>query len=546
MLSVHQISKRFNINDVLLDISFNLNQGERIGLIGPNGCGKTTLLNIIAGEEVQDRGVITRNPRDLKIGYLQQSLKFHPQDTLEKIINQTLGDLQDLEKDIANIAAKLVDEPDRKDLQLAYDSLLFQFESRNIPRIHPHALLENLGLGEFPGDTLVSSLSGGQKSRLALARVLLSEPDVLILDEPTNHLDITILEWLESWLLDFNGGMIIVSHDRTFLDNIVTRILDLDPETHRITEYQGNYSDYIEQFVQKRENQLSAYRDQQYEIRRIKQDIARTKQQAYRVEITTTSRQPGLRRYAKKVARKAKSREKKLERYLDSDERIEKPKQSWQMHLDFFQDEHKSQDVLRIEGLFAGYPKQQPIIEDLSLHIQSGDRIALTGPNGSGKTTLLKIIVGILKPISGMIHLGKNIKLGYMAQEQETLDADLTPLEVIQSQTSISETDARSFLHFFLFSGDDALRKSGDLSFGERARLELAKLVVQGSNFLLLDEPINHLDIPSRSRFEQALTQFDGTVLAVVHDRYFIKKFATEVWILDDSSLRKESKDIFK
>lgn len=541
MLTVHQISKKFNINDVLVDVSFNLNRGDRVGLIGPNGCGKTTLLDIIVGNEVPDRGVITRTPNDLKIGYLQQAFKFQLGETLGEIISRSFGLSQQLENEFANMASDLAAEPDREDLQIAYDSLLSKFETRSSPSIHPQAILEKLGLGGLPEDILVSTLSGGQKSRLALALVLLSEPDALILDEPTNHLDITILEWLESWLKSFNSGMLIVSHDRTFLDNIVNRIIDLDPETHTITEYRGNYSEYLEQYLQKRDKQISAYRDQQYEIRRIRQDIARTKQQAYRVEQTTTSRQPGPRRYAKKVARKAKSREKKLKRYLESDERIDKPRQSWQMRLEFSQDEHQSQDVLRVERLFAGYPNTIPLIEDLNFHIQAGDRIALTGPNGSGKTTLLRTIAGILEPVSGRLRLGKNIQIGYMAQEQESLDQNLTALEVIQSQAPIGETDARSFLHYFLFSGDDALRKSGDLSFGERARLELARLVVHGCNFLLLDEPINHLDIPSRSRFEQALTQFDGTVLAVVHDRYFIRKFATEIWVLNKSGLSQES-----
>ncbi len=541
MLTVHQISKKFNINDVLVDVSFNLNRGDRVGLIGPNGCGKTTLLDIIVGNEVPDRGVITRTPNDLKIGYLQQAFKFQLGETLGEIISRSFGLSQQLENELANMASDLAAEPDQEDLQVAYDSLLSKFATRSSPSIHPQAILEKLGLGGLPEDILVSTLSGGQKSRLALALVLLSEPDALILDEPTNHLDITILEWLESWLKSFSGGMLIVSHDRTFLDNIVNRIIDLDPETHTIAEYRGNYSEYLEQYLQKRDKQLSAYRDQQYEIRRIRQDIAGTKQQAYRVEQTTTSRQPGPRRYAKKVARKAKAREKKLKRYLESDERIDKPRQSWQMRLEFSQDEHQSQDVLRVERLFTGYPNTNPLLEDLNFHIQAGDRIALTGPNGSGKTTLLRTIAGILEPVSGRIRLGKNIQIGYMAQEQESLDQNLTALEVIQSQAPIGETDARSFLHYFLFAGDDVLRKSGDLSFGERARLELARLVIQGCNFLLLDEPINHLDIPSRSRFEQALTQFDGTVLAVVHDRYFIRKFATEVWVLNKSGLSDES-----
>jgi ATP-binding cassette subfamily F protein 3 len=272
----------------------------------------------------------------------------------------------------------------------------------------------------------------------------------------------------------------------------------------------------------------------------MRQDIARTKQQSYRVEITTTSRQPGLRRYAKKVARKAKSREKKLDRYLASDKHIDKPKQSWQMRLDFSHKDHQSQDVARAESLFVGYPNNPPLLHDLNFHIQSGDRIALTGPNGSGKTTLISTIAGQLDPLDGRIHIGRNIELGYMAQEQELLDQNLTALEIIQSQTAISETDARSFLHYFLFSGDNALRKTSDLSFGERARLELARLVIQGCNLLLLDEPINHLDIPSRTRFEQALSHFDGTVLAVVHDRYFIRRFATELWVLNETGMSRE------
>jgi ATP-binding cassette subfamily F protein 3 len=540
MLTAHHVSKKFNINKILVDISFTLNRSDRIGLIGPNGSGKTTLLKIIVGIEKPDRGVITRNPEALNIGHLDQSFKFQPHDTLGKIISQSIGIPQDFESELANIASDLADEPDREDLQIAYDSLLTRIETRSGPRIHPQAILEKFGLGELPDDVLVSTLSGGQKSRLALAMVLLTEPDVLILDEPTNHLDITILEWLESWLSGFKGGMLIVSHDRTFLDNIVNRVIDLDPETHTIREYRGNYSEYLEQYLQGKERQLSAYRDQVYEIRRIRQDIARTKQQSYRVEITTTSRQPGPRRYAKKVARKAKSREKKLDRYLASDKRIDKPKQSWQMRLDFSHKDHQSQDVARAERLFVGYPNNQPLLHDLNFHIQSGDRIALTGPNGSGKTTLIRTIAGQLDPLDGRIHIGRNIELGYMAQEQELLDQNLTALEIIQSQTAISETDARSFLHYFLFSGDNALRKTSDLSFGERARLELARLVIQGCNLLLLDEPINHLDIPSRTRFEQALSQFDGTVLAVVHDRYFIRRFATELWVLEETGMSRE------
>jgi ATP-binding cassette subfamily F protein 3 len=264
----------------------------------------------------------------------------------------------------------------------------------------------------------------------------------------------------------------------------------------------------------------------------MKQDITRTKQQSLKVEQSTTSRQPGVRRIAKKVAKKAKSREKKLERYLASDERLDKPKQGWQMKLEFTKHDHIGQDVLVMDDLVIGYPGFPPLITAFTRSIRQGERIILTGPNGSGKTTLLRTIAGQLSPMRGRLQLGASVRLGYMAQEQELVNPEWSALETIQQHTAMSETEIRSFLHYFLFRGDDVLRPAIELSFGERARLSLATLVVQGSNFLLLDEPINHLDIPSRERFEQALQDFDGTILAVVHDRYFIERFATDVWEL--------------
>jgi ATP-binding cassette subfamily F protein 3 len=535
MLTLHQISISFNIKKILENVSFSLNPGDRIGLIGPNGSGKTTLLKIILGELEPDQGVVTRNPKNIEIGYLAQLFDPPPTTTFGELISQASGNPEIYERELESLARALENQPENEALQIAFDETLKKLESFQTPQVHPQVILETFNLAGVPEETHVSKLSGGQKTRLGLALLLMKDPEVIILDEPTNHLDIRMLEWLENWINGFSGEALIVSHDRTFLDNTAKRIIDLDPTTHTIQEYNGNYSQYLEQYLRSQSKQENAFRDQVSEIRRIRQDIARTKRQAYHVEQTTTSREPGPRRYAKKVARKAKSREKKLERFLDSDDRVEKPKQSWQMNLKFHQREHRSQDVLRFENLSVGYPNFKPLIEDLNLHIQSGARIALTGPNGSGKTSLLRSIAGHLDPVAGKIYLGANIHLGYMAQEQELLDDQINALEIIQAQAPINETDARSFLHFFLFTGDDVLLPINDLSFGERSRLDLALLVAKGCDFLLLDEPINHLDIPSRSRFEQALSEYNGTVLAVVHDRYFIQRFASELWILDNS-----------
>jgi ATP-binding cassette, subfamily F, member 3 len=543
LLTAHQLSKAFGLQPILENITFSVNVGERVGLIGPNGSGKTTLLRLLTGEERPDSGHVSLTPAGLRVGYLAQGLVADPALTVGQLLHTAVGDPATLETELSRLALALVETPDRPDLQNAYDQTLNQLAHSDIERAQ--TILAAFALDSVDHDQPVGQLSGGQKTRLALALVLLSDPELLLLDEPTNHLDIGMLEWLEAWLADFRGAALIVSHDRTFLDRTVNRILDLEPHSHTLREYAGNYSDYLEQHLAEREKQWAAYRDQTAETRRLKQDAARAKAQAAYTERQASSirigggvmKQKGYKDYqqgiAKKVARKAKARETKLERYLESDERVERPTRSWQMKLSF-DPAHLGRDVLTLEEVAVGYNGRAPLLHHINRFVRAGARVALTGENGSGKTTLLRTIAGQIPPQAGQVRLGSSVQLGYMSQEQELLDPARTPLETILGMAEMNQTEARTFLHHFLFQGDDPLRPIAQLSFGERSRLALACLVAQGCNFLLLDEPINHLDIPSRTNFEAALAQFQGTVLTVVHDRYFIQRFASEVWVVDD------------
>jgi ATP-binding cassette subfamily F protein 3 len=536
MLKSNQISKNFGLEPVLNSISLSLGPGERAGLVGPNGSGKTTLLRILAGVERPDAGSVLFTPASLRLGYLPQGLEFGQGDSIAGHLAPAQSDMPALTAELERLAMSLAEDPDRKELQSAYDATLAQLSSPTGAPGRMEATLAALGLGHLALETPVANLSGGQKTRLALASVLLSDPQLLLLDEPTNHLDIDMLKWLEGWLSAYHGAVLIVSHDRAFLDGTVNKILELDPQTHGLRAYSGNYSDYLDQKQAEHDRRWNAWRDQEAEIDRMKADIARTKEQALRVERSTTPRQPGVRRIAKKVAIKAQSREKRLERYIEADDRVEKPQTGWQMKLAFGEGPASGQEVLVLQELAIGYG-DVPVARDLNGHILNGARVALVGPNGAGKTTLARTIAGRLSPLAGRVRLGANVRVGYMAQEQETLDPALNALDTVRKLASLSETNARTFLHYFLFAGDDVFVPVGALSFGERARLSLASLVVQGCNFLLLDEPINHLDIPSRARFEQALSAFEGTVLAVVHDRYFIAGFASEIWKLADGRL---------
>jgi len=540
MLSIHNLSKNFGIQPVLQNINFNISAGERIGLIGPNGSGKTTLMRILAGFEQPDSGDVSSTRLNLRTGYLAQGMDFTPEQTLQSALGLDSATQTDPAAEIESLALALSQTPNDSTLQQQYDEALARLSTFNL---QPVNILTALGLSHLPLDTPIAHLSGGQKTRLMLAHVLLEEPHLLLLDEPTNHLDIEMLEWLEDWLNHFQGAVLIVSHDRVFLDNTVTSILELDSTTHSIKTYAGNYSDYLAQKSADLDRQSQAYQDQQ-------DQIAQLRVAAGHVRSLTKMRKGGKadggdkfakgffgNRATKNVAGRAKHIEARIEHIL-TEEKIEKPRASWQMRLDFGMPDHQSKDVLVTESLSIGYATENPLLTNLNVFIRAGQRVVLTGPNGAGKTSFIRTIIGKIPPLSGSFRLGGATKLGYMAQEQELLNPNFSALQAIQSVSPFNETDARNFLHYFLFKGDIALRPSRELSFGERARLQLATLVAQGCTFLILDEPINHLDIPSRERFEEALENFNGTILAVVHDRSFIERFASHVWYANEQKIK--------
>lgn len=547
MLTVHQLAKSFALQTLFENVTFNINPGDRIGLVGPNGCGKTTLLRILTGEETADAGHVTLAP-DLRLGYLPQGFELDAHASVMQIVGQAAGDIAVLETELTSVAEALALHPDDERAQQRYDDILHRLSHADTGRAA--TILAGLELDNIPDDLPVGRLSGGQKTRLNLALVLLNNPQLLLLDEPTNHLDIGMLEWLETWLADFQGGVLIVSHDRTFLDRTVNRILALDTHQKSVREFAGNYTAYQNQLQQEREKQWADYTDQQQEIRRVKQDIARVKTQAARTEREASSVRRGgemmkIKGYkdyqqsiAKKVAQKAKSRERKLERYLDDEDRVEKPHQSRGLKLDFAETAHLGQSVLSLQDLSVGYVEERPLLTHLRLQVTPSARIIITGPNGSGKTTLLRTLAGRLPALSGTAEWGPSVQFEFMAQEQTDIDPTLSPVETLQPLFG-NDTATRTFLAYFLFTGEEPLKPNSQLSYGQRARLALAQMVASGCNVLLLDEPINHLDIPSREQFEQALSSFQGTVIAVVHDRYFIERFATEVWWVEHNGIRR-------
>ncbi len=541
MLSIHHLHKSYGIEKILDDITFSINAGECWGLIGPNGCGKSTLLRILAAEEKPDQGTFSFSPSDLRVGYLSQGLKFRADDTLESFLLRMEGNLAELESKVAETAALLSVDPANRQLNELYDQTLAELTlaSQNAGKGKP--MLAALGLAELPMSLPVAALSGGQKTRLALTGVLLSRPRLLLLDEPTNHLDLDMLAWLEDWINRFTGGVLVVSHDRTFLDKVAHGILEIDQKSHHLKAYPGNYTAYLEQKTSESDRQWQEYTDQQSEISHLKHSAEHVRNLA---KFRKGGKADSGDKFAKgffanrslETTRRAKSIEARIEKMLTVD-RVEKPGRDWQMKIEFENPTSSGRHVLAIEEASIGYPENE-LLSDLTLHVHFGDRVALVGPNGSGKTTLLRVITGKLEPISGQVRLGSNVRIGYMAQEQEELNPQHNSLEILEEKTHWNQTEIRSFLSKFLLKGDDVFIPAGSLSYGERSRLSLACLVAQDYNFLLLDEPLNHLDIPSRARFEEALSTFEGTILTVAHDRYFIENYATKIWEVIPPSVR--------
>ncbi|MFN2145620.1 MAG: ribosomal protection-like ABC-F family protein [Anaerolineales bacterium] len=535
MLQANQINHAYGAQTVLTNVSFVINPGEHVGLVGPNGSGKTTLLRILTAEEEPDSGVVSLAPGDT-LGYLPQGLEAALDLSVEQYLLTGIAGYLEARRSMEKSLKALTADPNDPACLKDYGEHLTRFERLGGYDLEHRleAVLAGLGLDYLPLGASLGPLSGGERTRLSLARLLLAEPSVLVLDEPTNHLDIEALEWLEDFLLGYAGAVLVVSHDRVFLDRIVTRILELDDLTHEVREYYGSYSDFAEAKRKEREKLLETWKDQQAEIRRLEADIHRTKQQALSTEQSTINDK--MRRYAKKVAKKAISKEKRLQRYLEDEARVEKPTTLAHIRLDFGAPMRSGQVVAEVESLGQCFGDRW-LFRDANRTLQYGERVALVGPNGSGKTTLLRLLLGQMQPTEGQVSVGPSVQLGYMPQQQETLDPKATALEIIRAIAPMSVSDVHHFLHFFLFEADEVRRQVGLLSSGQRARLLLARLVVSGANCLLLDEPINHLDIPSRQQFEDALGAFPGTVLISVHDRAFIRNFASSIWRIRDGGI---------
>ncbi len=522
LLQAQQIAKYFGAEVILENIKLEVKTNDRIALVGRNGAGKSTLLKILAGQIGYDAGTIS-HPKNVQIGYLAQNTGLESSKTIWNEMLAVFDDLIELEKEIRAMEQRLADaslyedpESSRQALE-TYDNLQHLFKERGgyTYEAEIRSILNGFKFYQEDYDKLVSSLSGGQKTRLALAKLLLSKEDLLILDEPTNHLDIETLAWLENYLQNYSGALLIVSHDRYFLDKVVSQVYEISRT--KMQHYPGNYSRYLILKQEKLEREWKEFEKQQTEIGKLEDFVARNL-----VRASTTKR--------------AQSRRKKLEKI----ERLDRPDGAEKAaHFGFQFERASGNDVLFVEDLSIGYEKEKTVSKNLTFEIKRQDSIALVGPNGVGKSTLLKTLIQELSPLSGSFQFGTGVKIGYYDQEQAKLSSNKTVLlELWDDYPELDEKTIRTTLGNFLFSEDDVLKLVSTLSGGEKARLALAKLTLLGANVLILDEPTNHLDIDSKEVLEAALIDFAGTILFVSHDRYFINRVASKVVELSSEGAR--------
>lgn len=481
-LQINLISKEYSDHQILKDVSFSINSGDKIGLIGINGSGKTTLLKIISGLENHDNGQIIKNPRNLSVGYVPQVTDFYEDKNVVDLLAESLN----------------LDEDEIYKIYVVLNKL-------NI---------EELALKSF------KTLSSGQKTKIYLARLLIQNPDILLLDEPTNHLDIESLEWLENYLRNYQGAFLVISHDRKFLDNTVTKILEL--ENGKIKTYGGNYSFYRNQKLIEFESQKRNYIAQEKKKERILERVRTMKNQTQQLEVITSGADHYKRHKAAKSASRAKSTEKMLIKELN-ESGIEKPEEDIELSILFRTKKESSKLVVFFDKVSKTFDKTQ-VFSNFSLEINRGERIALIGPNGSGKSTLINLILKKINPTEGKIELGSNVDIGYLPQEYNQLNSELNPIDYLVKTNEIDKTSAYKLAKRFLFTDEDIKNPINKLSSGQKSKILLASIMASGSNFIILDEPTNYLDIPSREALEEALVSYKGTLLVVSHDRYFLNR----------------------
>ena len=518
ILSCQSICKSFGEKVILQDASFHIEEREKAALIGNNGAGKTTLLRIIMEEISADSGQVVI-AKDKKIGYLAQYQDIHGHHTIYEELMTTKQYILDMEDKIRSLEQemKYVAGDKLESLMNSYTRLTHQFELENgyAYKSEIVGVLKGLGFEEEDYGKQIENLSGGQKTRVALGKLLISKPDILLLDEPTNHLDMESIAWLETYLLNYPGAVFIVSHDRYFLDKVVTKIVEIEAAQMRM--YEGNYSAYALKKAQLRDAQYKAYLNQQREIKH---------QEAVISKLRSFNREKSIKRAESRV------------KMLDKIQRIEKPIEiDNQMRISLEPRFISGNDVLTVEGLSKAFPGQT-LFTDINFEIKRGERVALIGNNGTGKTTILKILNGIVDADAGRFALGSKVQIGYYDQEHHVLHMEKTIFqEISDTYPTLTETEIRNMLAAFLFTGDDVFKLISSLSGGERGRVSLAKLMLSEANFLILDEPTNHLDIASKEILEEALNSYTGTVLYVSHDRYFINQTATRIMDLTNQAI---------